>query len=398
MTEKPEKPFELNLPPRRAIGSTDNAPQSAETPDGARPDSFVLIDGSVDAGKPAASDLTPDMVDDIDKGGRRLAEDMDDKGYQPVILFGNAFSGKTSLLLSLLATIRTEASLDTGLTLAPPVLSNTSRYGEYIRTQAEAFWGKRTQEFIEGIAAPKTATELPFFIPVTLSPGNRPEAHFAFMESNGEWYRANRDTDKLFPALRKQIEDFISNYQGGIIFIHLVPYTQQHVRSATYDQSSDSLELREASLAIDGALQAYKRIRTDKSKDRHIMLVTKWDAHLPAEDTVDTLTDPDQEDVEIFIAQRYSQALASYKGLKLRPDQYFLNSYCAGIMSVEGVLSLKPGSELREAVIQYPIRLWTWLYKSALRNAGMQEVEPFPTPNPPPAIVRLFRSVMDRLF
>ena len=337
-------------------------------------------------------------IDDIERGGRLVAEDMFDKGYQPVVLFGNAFSGKTSLLLSLFATIRTESRLDCGLSLAPPILSQQSAYGKYIQNHAESFWGRKTQDFIEGVASPKTVIDFPFFIPVTLTPNEKTEANFAFMESNGEWYRADKGSEKLFPALRKQIEDFMAHYQGGILFIHLIPYTQQSVRSATYDGSRDNSEIKEASLAIDGALQAYKRVRHDKVNDKHIMLVTKWDAHQLDTDRIDVLTDPDLSDVEEFVAQRYPQALASYKGLNLRPDQIALNSFCAGIMTEQGVLSLRPGTEMRAAVLSYPIRLWGWLYREAMRNSDGVDSDPFPSPPPESPLVQKFHALMDRWF
>ncbi len=382
-----DKEFELEIP-----GDESEAAESVTS-------KSESVEQSPDVEAPSIAEQHIELdEDDVEQGGRNVAEDLFDKGYQPVILFGNAFSGKTSLLLSLFATIRTEAALDAGLTLAPPILNRNSRYGRYITAQAEAFWGQKTQDFIEGTASPKTLIDLPFFIPVTLSPRGKHEAHFAFMESNGEWYRADRESEKLFPAMRKQIEDFMAHYQGGITFIHLVPYTQKSVRSANYDGAGDSGEIREASLAIDGALQAYKRARPDKGNDKHLMLVTKWDAHLPEIDRVEVLTDPDIEDVEEFVAYRYSQALASYKGLNLREDQVALNSYCAGIMTEQGVLSLKYGSEMRSAVIDYPTRLWRWLYKNAQENAGLPAVDPFPALAPQSAIVRFVKSWLDRIF
>ena len=104
---------------------------------------------------------------DVDASGAQLASDMEDKRYQPVILFGNAFSGKTSLLLSLLAAVKTETHLETGLFMAEPLLARDTRYGRYQSEQSEAFFGRKTQEFIQGTASPKTAIDLPFFVPVS---------------------------------------------------------------------------------------------------------------------------------------------------------------------------------------------------------------------------------------
>lgn len=331
---------------------------------------------------------------DVDASGANLAGDMEDKNYQPVILFGNAFSGKTSLLLSLLASVKTETHLDTGLFLAEPLLARDTLYGRYQSEQSEAFFGRKTQEFIQGTASPKTAIDLPFFVPVTLRPRNRLESTLAFMESNGEWYRPVHGSDKLYPALRQQIEDFIASYQGGIIFIHLLPYTQQAVRSANADTTNDAQEVRDASLAVVGAVHAYQRLRVDKKKDVHLMLVTKWDAHEPGADRAAVLGEEDSEAVNAFARDRYDQVVTTLRGIGLEPNQVMLNAYCAGLINERGVLALRRDNDLRDVVMQYPINLWRFLYKQALLNRDLPPVDPFPAKARPPWWQRL----LDRLF
>jgi hypothetical protein len=336
----------------------------------------------------------PAPVDDVEASGVHLAAGLDAAGYHPVVLFGNANSGKTSLLLSLFALLRTEPSLVTGLELGDAFVATDSLYGKYLRDQAEGFFGRKTQDFIEGRASPKTAIELPFFIPVVFRPEAKPEIRFAFMESNGEWYRPDRSSEKLFPKLRQQIEDFLATYQGPITFIHLLPYTQQVVYGSGADQLTDDNEMKEASLAIAGALYAYQKARVNKQDDRHLILVTKWDAHDREElDRADILRHSGPE-AEEFANERYSQAMSVFRGLGLQSYQQRLNAYCAGIIAGQNVTMPKRGDELREAVLHYPTQLWRWLYRSTLEQLGEQPIDPFP-PEPKP---NWFVRLLDRFF
>lgn len=355
--------------------------------DGAAPEP-VAPTAIADEPRPTAAPAAPvseaDALRDDPESGQLLAAHMAEAGYQPVILFGNAASGKTSLILSLLAAIRTNAGLDAGLFLGDPIMDTSRTYGAYLAEQASQFFGLKTQQFIEGTAAARTNIDLPFFVPLIFRPSGRPEARLALMESNGEWYRADRQASKFFPPLRQQVEDFLRHYPRGILFIHLLPYTQRHLYTKDTNTGGEGAELEEASLAVSGALQAYESVRVDKSNDRHLMLVTKWDAHRPTDlDPVDALRD-DPADVAAFINERYSQAWGSFKGLNLRPDQMARNGYCAGQISANNVIRAGPNDDRGEAIRRYPIGLWRWLYRNTLTLADAIPVDPFPTPRRSP--------------
>lgn len=348
-------------------------------------------------GEPPRPEL-PIGIENIPDGGLELAAAMEAADYQPVVLFGNAASGKTSLLLSLLAITRTETSLDTGVFLGDPILRSDSEYGRYLIESSEDFFGRKTQDFIEGKAPPASKMDLPFFVPIAFRPRLGREVKFAFMESNGEWYRPDRDSNRLFRRLKGQIEDFISNYQGGIVFIHLVPYTQRPVHGANPDPADDASQINEASLAISGALQAYESVRVNKRNDRHMMLVTKWDAHRPSDaDRLDALTDH-EEDVVAIVQNRYAAAFNSYRGLSLEPSQLSMNGYCAGLMNERGAVGLRKDDELRATVVKYPINMWRWLYKSALANVGETGADPFPSTETGSWLGRKVKAFLDKLF
>lgn len=335
---------------------------------------------------------------EVEQAGLKLARDVEHGEYHPVILIGSAASGKTSLLLSLFATIKIEPELRSGLSMGDPILDRETDYGRYIYENAVQFFGQKTQDFIEGRAAPKTSLQYPFFVPIVLRPEGKPEQKFAFMESNGEWYRPDRNTSELFPPLRRQIEDFIANYAGGITFIHLVPYTQQAVRSSSADRQVNAVEMLDASLAIAGALQAYEAVRLERQKDRHLMLVTKWDAHSPPGlSKLEVLSDA-SEDVDAFVREHYPQALTALQALGLRDAQVYMNSYCSGIMNDAGILILKQDNELRPAVMNFPINLWTWLYKGALEARQQPSSNPFPAPPKESEFKIFLQRLLNRFF
>lgn len=337
-------------------------------------------------------------ANDVEGGGVSLAHELRENGFQPVILFGNAASGKTSLLLSLFALIRTEYDLEAGLDRAERLLPHGSQYGDYLHAQSQEFLGRKLQAFIDGSQPPKSNIEYPFFVPITLSPKGKPEQRFAFLESNGEWYRPDFKADELYPRLRRQVEDFISHYQGPLIFLHLVPYTQEKTRAADYDASADGKQLHEAQLAIVGALQAYKALRVDRQNDSHLMLVSKWDARSREHGNAIQALENDRRALLEFVATKYGQAYTSYQALGLSADRFNLEPYCSGVMTEAGVLPLRRDNLLRDYANAYPKNLWNWLYRTALAGRGEEPISPFPEKKREGGIFAGFLALLDRIF
>lgn len=323
--------------------------------------------------------------------GEELALHVEAAGCFPVILFGSRFTGKTTLLLSLLAAIKTEPRLRTGLMLGDPLLDINSLVGKEQYEIAEEIFGQKTQQFIEGVKPTATFVKRPFFIPIDFQPYGKPDTKFAFMESNGEWYMPDRTSAKFFRPLQKHIEDFIRCYQGPITFIHVLPFTQNASTTLSAAEKVKDVELiQEASLAISGALQAYERVRIDKGNDNHLLLVTKWDAReragLSKKDSLNGTT----EEVSEFVEANYSQAYAAFEGMKLRKDQKYIASYCSGLMNEANVLVLRRSNDLRLDVLSYPVNLWKWFYGNALSAAGLPKQDPFPSPEPLGLLERFF--------
>lgn len=369
------------------------------------PDLLDPRNQSTDQSPGSSPDVSLTSFGNMASLGSDLARVMQDDGYHPVVLFGTNNSGKTSILMSLFATLASEPILDTGLSLCDPILGSRSDIGRQLHKEAEHTFDIKTQAFMVGEKIPKTSTPLPFFIPVEVRPPEgRPPVRFAFLESNGEWYRPLisdgsklSEVDKLYPDLRSEIESFIASYQNGITFIYTAPVTQGEVYSVA-ENAFDAKEIGYASLAIKGVLQAYDRIRANgRSADRHLLLLTKWDAlSARSADRAAGIAE-DRAEVLEFCHKRYGQALAAFQGLNLDDEQRNINAYCAGMINERGLLPLKQEDPVRGVIASYPVKLWSYLYKNALVAAGDEPVEPFRQPPRKPALVEFFNALLDRI-
>lgn len=309
--------------------------------------------------------------------GKLIAENMDELGYHPVIIFGSSFSGKSSLLGSLLAYFQVDTSKEVGISLGDPLVPTSSEHGKEAIAKAEAFFYRSVQEFIGGEAHQATKTPFPFFIPVVIRPKNKPEMRFAFMESAGEWYKPNKDSDRFFQSLKSEIEGVLRHYQKGISLIHIAPYTQSSVRDGAVSPEHEKNEIKDASLALVGALDSYTRFRTFKSSDHHMFLVTKWDAYTDQGlEIADILANPDMAAVEEFANEKYTQGFAAFKGLPLESNQKTIMQYCSGLISGRAII--KPSKEMTPILYRYPQTMWNWLYRNASEGINL-----IPKPLPP---------------
>jgi hypothetical protein len=340
---------------------------------------------------------------DLSSLGRDLAIAMQEEGYHPVVLFGTNNSGKTSILMSLFATLSVEPQLETGLSLCDPILGSRTDIARHLHKEAQHTFEIKTEAFLAGEKIPKTSTSLPFFIPVEFRPPDgRPAVKFAFLESNGEWYRplisdgkSLSDTEQLYPDLRKEIEDFIGSYQQGVTFIYTAPVTQGEVY-AQADKTFDTDEIRYASMAIRGVLKSYDSIRANgRADDKHLMLVTKWDAISAREADRAAGIEEDRDALLEFCYKKYNQALSAFQGLNLRPEQKHINAYCAGMINRTGLISVSSDEAVSKVITSYPVRLWEFLYRNALETAGKEPLSPFKEPKGPNGFSRMLAKILD---
>lgn len=323
----------------------------------------------------------------------QLASQLHALDFHPVVIVGNSFSGKTSLITSLLASLKLEADWGIGANLKDPVLPQNTDIGRRQHEDASRIFNKVVQEFIAGKGAEKTATPYPFFIPLSIRSAKLGQAlNLAFLESNGESYAPRMDEDGFFADLQVVTETFIREFQGGITFIYVLPYTQVNVRGLNEDLADDPTRLRLAELAVVGVLQAYEKIRVDKSKDRHLLLVSKWDAHLEKRKLEESISISEvlldtHSDIEPFLRGTYPQALSVFKSLAVDAPQRLITNYCSGLMSGRKVQPIGVDPEISHAIRSHQKKLWNWIWSSA----SGYSVSPFPESKPTSLIDRFFR-------
>jgi len=367
MTQTPRSPkFEIDPPTR----PTADDIQPTETPASELP-----------AGPPVRLGTSESAT----RVGRQLAEQMEERGYHPVVIFGSSASGKSSLLTSLLAYLQVDDDAKIQIRLGEAFALDDEAYGQWAETESKGFFFRTVEEFIGGLAKASTMSPNPFFIPVVIKPhGNLPEMKFAFLESRGDWYNPQKETNEFFQRLREEISSVLVNFQKGISFLHIAPYTQVETwnESAQNQQVLDITMRQKADLAIVGALNSYKAVRVVKHRDAHLFLVTKWDAYAPPGGNTGSFSAPSIEEVTGVARERYPRAYAAFLNLSLEnPEKWQkqLMQYCSGVFSGRAVS--RPSSELRGQIYRYPRVLWSWLYSNATRDEG-REQSLFPQPPP----------------
>jgi hypothetical protein len=332
--------------------------------------------------------------------GKHLAETMDELGYHPVIVFGSANSGKSTLLGSLFGYFQIATSKGISISLGEALIPSNTPHGKETYEEAQRFFYSQVQEFLDGTAHVKTRSERPFFIPVTIKPPNLPEVKFAFMESDGEWYQPQEGADKFYPELMLEINAILKFYQKGISFIHVAPFTQQ--RDALLENKDFIKEnkkaLNTANLALVGVLNSYEKLRIVKKDDKHMLLITKWDV-FSKDDPLVGLENVDISELKQFATTVYRKGYTALNNLNINSDQREILPYCSGRMSGRDILV--PPTELEPILNKYPETLWNWLYGNATElNSAIQRREILiPEPLPPKkTIIDFLGDLLTKIF
>jgi hypothetical protein len=327
--------------------------------------------------------------------GKALALAMEKLNYHPVIVFGHSNSGKTTLLLSLIAFLTTDAQAAIGIRLGQPMLDLTQSDGIEMWERAQRIFGINTQAFIDGTAPDATATRVPFFVPLVISPSGGEEVRLALMDSNGEWYAPNPESPAYYPELRPQLRDFFINYSGRLSLLHVLPRTQLTVNGDGSGHADDRRMLQNADSALRGAIDEYNKHRADRSDDAHMMLVTKWDAQALAhgQALAQVLVDNAQA-VRAFIKTNAPQAFTSLEAIRTHTRSLELRAYCAGRINGKQLRYPLSNSDLDAVIRDYPRQLWRWLYRQASDGKEL----PLPPPPQRPWYERWSSYILDMLF
>jgi hypothetical protein len=314
----------------------------------------------------------------------KMASQLFQFNYHPILIFGGPSSGKTSFVTSLLASLKLSADWQVSASLNEPVISTDTEFGTRQKERSVQLFFQTVQQFINGQAAEATSIkDAPLFLPLTVRSAQLNQSlNIALLESAGEFYRPDPKSPEYFAKLRADLESFIRGFEGAISFIYVLPYTQLQVRALGVDRASDPQMLREAEAAVVGMIQAYQQIRVNTSRDFHLLLVTKWDAHYDSKkqeeemDMADILTDT-YDDVTHFLRQNYPQALAALNSLHIDDSQRLVTNYCAGLITGRVITPNTKDIETRDAIRSHQKKLWRWIWRNAQSDPAAR-ADPFP--------------------
>lgn len=305
-----------------------------------------------------------------------LAKELHRKGYHPIMLFGTRAAGKSSLLASLFYYLQSDSKSPAIAVGGEWIFPTESTYGKAVADAATRFLNHVVDDFHNGVAAPMTQDEHPFYIPIILRPNNgQPEVKLAFLESRGEWYQIDKNSKEFYPELRKEVSDVYKNFPNGISILLIAPYV---IGEAYSEQSSSEWarnEMRASDAALFGALQAYQMAREHRELDKYLFVLTKWDAHTHSIVEKEFINPP-RGMVSHLIKERFPRSWTLFQNMQSTEAQSM--QYSAGIMS--GNARVETPLHLRPVMNRYPQMIWRWLYFNSTGGAELFDSQ-FPIKN-----------------
>jgi hypothetical protein len=331
----------------------------------------------------------PDETDRYIQAGQELAALFKDRNVHPVIVVGGKGAGKTTLLASLLRYSRFTqdaggtVSLMTDLYPAhDPIWGAQLQWARQLLEQTVASF-----DHAKGPAATRTAE--PFFVPVTFTLRSGVSARVAFLESMGELYALDRTEKALsihkpFHAL---LGSFLNSFTGGLSVLYVAPLIVGDAGADGAIEGSSSPGMLDSDQALFGVLEQYVNQRKGAyHRDRHLLLMTKWDVRFRSLSDPDLL-DPPQDLIESVFQERYRKTWAQFHGLAFEGSSgnKRYSVYTAGAMRGDKVLATS--IEDRPVVDRFPRKLWDWIWQGATGTDLYADMRP----NPPNAIDKMIR-------
>jgi hypothetical protein len=282
--------------------------------------------------------------------------------FHPVLLFGTQGSGKTHVLLSLLAYARYQSSMgvqtEFGCSserdifpvdyVATSGISHSERF-----INAKKMYDDEVQTFENGLDTAGTGIRDPFFIPINLIKGSE-KTKLLFAEANGEWYQ--RGDDGLHKSFKEEINYMLLYYDKPMSIIFVVPSKQFETHN--YNEMLN---------CITRTIEEYNRYDRARYGDNLLLLATKWDC-IPGT----KLPDGSGSDIELTEfegqAERWTGVWANFCRIQaLLPDSRAAMPYSTGPVNIvddtrERRAGIYGGSSV---YTQFPRILWNWLYENA---------------------------------
>lgn len=318
----------------------------------------------------------------------RLADRMNSQNIHPVLVFGTRYSGKSTLLASLLAYIKREARAATQMDIGDWLVPTNTDIGRNLYDDAQNFYHHTVQAFLDCAPPPPTRAMDPYFIPVVLTPRNPslPPIKLAFLESKGEWFHATNLPDR-FQQFRTEIEEVLMQVTSGLSVIHVAPYSSREAGAGYGTDDETTMLARVEDPGLHGAITMYSRLRrTCLDRDRHLYLLTKWDVHTRLGVQDKEFMAPDVERMRRLLETKFPQSWTAFQNLLLGdpPGRRLFMQYSAGL--IDNNLVRHVADRDRPALDRYPRTLWNWLYGNAARQLGYDDAVLYADVMPPPVV------------
>lgn len=304
-------------------------------------------------------------------------------GFHPVIFFGTQLSGKSTILLSLLAYARNHPEMGVETSFGAQSINDiyfdgfdsTEQYGapnlgrRAIGTEAvESFKAARTfyddavPNFNAGFLPRSTQIRAPMYIPIGLK-NKYDSAKFLFLEANGEWFARDITTQSYAP-FQYEMESILRYYSGPLSIIFVVPVVTNN-KDVQHNRMLDD---------IGRCMELYSQFDRGEARGDNLLLIgSQWDL-LPN----NGLLRPQDADVRpadfLSTAERWGTVWARFTQMqRLRVGSRAAMPYSIGPVLPSAKNTSEPGGTAdlyrgRSVYTQFPRILWNWLYANATQD------------------------------
>lgn len=335
----------------------------------------------------------------VNRAGQMLAAFLAEHDYHPVVLCGTAQAGKTTMLASLCAFLRTSgvASFDFGEWYDP---GDSAEANEQL-AEAQRFFRIHVKDFIDGMSPEATHFPLPYIVPLIVTPttsslmhrgsdGQARPVKFAVMDMRGEFFKPD-PLSAINRPMHAEAQALLQTYERGVSMIYLAPTTRIDGYATKLlgqlephqTEDADTRFQEDPDEALMNAIKSYERMRPTRAHDRHLYLLTKWDLHTHGTEPANFAA-PSRHEVEGLLRRKYGSSWAAFRALRAARGSKWFVQYSAGIISGRAVI--KQQADSLDRLERYSKVLWNWLYQSATRTADQREghlLFPDVVPRPP---------------
>lgn len=291
------------------------------------------------------------------------------KEYHPVMLFGSAASGKSTLLVSLFSYTNFSSESPSTCVFNEKFFDTDNSSTNLIKDRASQLFYKDMVAFHKGIIPERTQAAAPIFIPVEVK--TRGEAgrgiNLAFLESAGEHQQADERTGQARDnEFTKEVSLLYKNYEGALSIILVAPYQLDQSGYEVAENQFNSITLNnmhEADNAIWLSLTNYLALRPEhlRKNDHFRFIITKWDEYTKGPNS-DEFLHPPSELVETTLSTKFPMSWRFFQNMPHKNVSFM--HYSAGV--IVGSALMQPPEKFKGIFDTFPKEIWRWIYFNAL--------------------------------